>query len=454
MRPDQVSYRQNLFLAGLLSLFFLFTVAINWPGHYSVDSIIQLTEGMTGYYFSIAPALMSVMLGWITRLFGHGAFIVVVTGMFYTALWFFISRRRMMRSWGGLLMLAFLCINPIILIYNGIVWKDVVFANIALIGFALADQAQPRKNISVAVVLALIAAACAALIRQQGLIASVFICLLIAARVRANAPSKARLAIRTILLLVVTFVLSAMISFAVSLAQREKTVIGFSAGLGILIRYDIAGMVARNPVNTRPVLVQYIKEADLAITSAKQEYSPDRVDTLNQFDRVLSTLDFNRTLFLWRDLVLAKPSYFFAHKWASWKALLGPRPELQCLPVHVGVSAETISLLQNAGVPYQYSQGFVPQPSRYADSLYKYSEKGSWLFTGWIWLLICFALIFASYFKKNMIVGCIASAGALYTLSFLLVGIACDFRYQYFTVVAGMVGTLIFYIDTANARRS
>src|ERR1043166_4359310 len=118
-----------LLLAGFMAV-----LAINLPGHLSYDSVIQLLDGRQGQYHAWHPPVMAWLLGLGDALVpGSGLFMAANAALcflsFLCVLWL---KERV--TWATLGMLAALLLTPQLLLYQGIVWKDVLFANAAPAG--------------------------------------------------------------------------------------------------------------------------------------------------------------------------------------------------------------------------------------------------------------------------------------------------------------------------------
>ncbi|MBV9331693.1 MAG: hypothetical protein JOZ55_09090, partial [Alphaproteobacteria bacterium] len=158
----------------ILGCGFVLSVAANWPGQLSYDSVVQLAEGRSGLYGNWHPPVMSWLLGvGDAVLSGAGLFVLFDAGLVFggLALAFGLSPRK---GWAAsAIALAFL-FTPQLLLYPGIVWKDVLFAGAAVSGFlALGFAAQEwERRLARAGLLAisLLLLLLAALARQNGIV--------------------------------------------------------------------------------------------------------------------------------------------------------------------------------------------------------------------------------------------------------------------------------------------
>ena len=66
-----------------------------------------------------------------------------------------------------------------------------------------------------------------------------------------------------------------------------------------------------------------------------------------------------------------------------------------------------------------------------------------YIFTGWGWLALLTVVFLLGFWRKAFFIQALAMGGLVYVGSFVVIGIACDFRYQYFGVLAGASGAMI-----------
>ncbi|MDP1988999.1 hypothetical protein, partial [Phenylobacterium sp.] len=157
---------------------YVLMLAGNLPGHLSYDSLIQLHEGRMHVRESIGPALYAWILGAFDEVIPGTGLYVAASGFLVTGSLLSFRRLRRQVSWLSVGLALLMVLTPTLLIYQGVVWKDVLFANLALAGFACLAQAArvwdgPRRP-WLALIGALLLFAAAAQVRQNGLIAPVF----------------------------------------------------------------------------------------------------------------------------------------------------------------------------------------------------------------------------------------------------------------------------------------
>src|SRR6185437_8627228 len=115
---------------------FAATVLVSWPGHLSYDSILQLLQGRTGIYNAWPPPVMAWLLGLGDALVpGTGLFVtfdVLLAFGAFAGILLLVPRQV---GWAAVPAAVAVVLTPQVLIYQGVVWKDVLFADSAVAGF-------------------------------------------------------------------------------------------------------------------------------------------------------------------------------------------------------------------------------------------------------------------------------------------------------------------------------
>ncbi|MET0274340.1 MAG: hypothetical protein ABW360_15235, partial [Phenylobacterium sp.] len=129
---------------------FAVIAALNFPGHLSVDSIMSLTEGRSGVRVSWGPPMFPAILGAFDKVFPSTSLYLAASIGLLLVSWSAMANLRPKTSWIAPVVLLGALLTPQVLIYQGIVWKDIFFANASVAGFialALADrQEEPRPR--------------------------------------------------------------------------------------------------------------------------------------------------------------------------------------------------------------------------------------------------------------------------------------------------------------------
>ncbi|WP_309605382.1 hypothetical protein [Phenylobacterium sp.] len=433
----------------------LATLAANVPGQMSLDSVVALTEARTGVRQTWAPAVSS----WILKLFDS---LVAGTGLYVTAsaaLLFFslmsLTRLRPRATWlaVGLGVLALL--TPQVLIYQGIVWRDVLFANLTLAGFILIAHVArgwgPRPPILARVgtlVGALVCLALAALVRQNGLVLVVAAAGALAWTVRQGGW-RASLAWGL-------GGLAAVGLLALGINQIAQPPQGGPtprpASL-ILEHYDVVGAKAHHPrLRLKEIAKVDPAAAALIEAQARQHYSAARVDTLDLdpvYRRALWHVPDAAMHAQWRRIVVHYPAAYLLQRADVFRWTFLTPDLAQCLPVQVGVAgpeAMLKALNLQAGIDIQ-DQGLADYARRF---------YGTPVYSHLTWAIVAVAVIVLLLRRGDPVDGVFVAllAGTLaFTASFFVISVACDYRYLYLLDLAAMAGALYAALDPPRWRK-
>lgn len=433
-----------IFLVPLL-LGFAVLLALNWPGQMSYDTIVQLADGRSGHYDSWHPPVMAWLLGLSDHLLpGPGLFLLFVSGLLLGA-WLLLLRTGR-PGWATVVILLLIFATPQMLLYQGTIWKDVLFANAAIAGFScLAAAATLWRQARARFVLLLLSSlllGLAALARQNGfvLLPVAAVCLgLIAARqqsVRAGWRYGAGL-LATCLMM--------MLSANFALGLRGDHGQGASDQLRLAQTYDLVGAIRLDPSIRLTVLEERAPDLDAAIRKdGVALYSPHLVDTL-EGSSVLTQAIYRAppgaVFAQWRQLVFGHPGLYLRERLPVFGWVLAPPDLLVCHPDVVGVD----------GPPEEMKAlGFKPHIRAQDRFLYLYVARFfhtpilSHLLYGAMALLFL-GLLVRRGAPADIAVAGLQAAALVFTLSFFVVSIACDYRYLYFLDLAAMTGAIQFF---------
>jgi hypothetical protein len=148
-------------------------LTLNWPGHMSVDSVLALREGRFGVRETWNPAIFGWLLGILDSLRPGGSLMTVLNGLLLFGSWMALPALRPRTTWLAPVLALGVVALPQVMIYPGIVWKDVLFAVATLAGFvtlALGVRNRAAAAPWIALTLAALLLAAAGLLRQNGLL--------------------------------------------------------------------------------------------------------------------------------------------------------------------------------------------------------------------------------------------------------------------------------------------
>jgi hypothetical protein len=430
----------------------LLSLALNLPGHLTVDSVIALSEARTGVRQTWAPAVSS----WLLRIFdqalsGTGLYVTASAALLFLA-WASLTGLRPRTSRLAPLVAIPVMLLPQVLVYQGIVWRDVLFANLACAGFvflAHAAASWAARARWAPLVGALLCFALAALVRQNGVVV-VLMAALALGWTAAGRGWRAGLA-WGLGGLAATGLLAAAINVIAQPPAVAPKLRPNAAAL-ILQHYDIVGARAHDSA----VRFEIIGAADPAAQRvledrAPQLYTPARIDTLDQEEAVRHALwrlpDAAMTA-QWREVILRQPSAYLRHRAdVFWWTLATPRLE-QCLPVAVGVTGPP-DVLKGLGMVTG-----VERQDRAAQS---WAERfyGTPAYSHLAYAALALAVLTLLLLRRDpadMAIAALMVAALGFAASFFVISVACDYRYLYPLDLAALTGLLYLALDPATWR--
>ncbi|MBR0673830.1 hypothetical protein [Neoroseomonas soli] len=430
-------------LPGIVLLLWLVTLAANAPGQLSFDSVVQLMEGRSGNYAGAHPPLMSALLGAFDHVLpGTALYLVFASALFYLPLIALLNTARPRRPWHWLCAVGLVALlaSPLMLIYQGTVWKDVLFANLSVTCFAClafsARQGRSRLSLLAALAGAVLAAALAAGIRQNGLVVplTAAIALVIQIRQTGQRTSTALRRGLAFLLLAVGVQLGAQHLVQATAARPIPGSLGW--GLPVIHRFDVVGMVAHGAaVPARDSIPP--EDAHRIGEAAARGYHPSRVEAMDsdaEMRAFLRNLHKPMLMQLWWDMLRAEPLAWLRHRAAVFRWVVLPPDVRLCLPVHLGVEGPPAAV-----GALGLAVGVRPQDQ----ALYRYAAAafGTPLFLNLTWIAFAAILLGILLRRRCRVPGDAAMAALLgaaigFAGSFALIGIACDVRYLFLVPTA------------------
>jgi hypothetical protein len=430
-------------------------LAANLPGHLSVDPVLSLYEGRLHERITWGPPFHAWVLGAFDSVLAGVSLYVAVTALLLFGAWLWMVRQEVRVSWLAAPVAAAVVLTPTVLVYQGIAWKDVFFANTAVLGFVCVMAASRTWEAGRRPWLALSAAALlfamASLVRQNGLITWLPAAAALAWAVRAGGW-RAMAAWAGGWLVAVALIAQTLSVSATPIADADD--ISVSRGVRILQHHDIAGFLARDPTLPLPNIAAAAPEAEAVLRArAPQRWSPERVDYLGldpQLGRGFWRLPDEAVSADWLNLIREHPLGYLQIRLADFWWVFGTPVIDRCLPVHVGV----------AGPPEPMERlGLEPRRDGRDVQLYNYTTwfmdtpAMSHVAYAIVALLVAGALLVRRRAGDIPMIA-LQVAGLGFAGSFLVISIACDYRYLYFLDMAALTGLLYLSLDPVVWRRT
>ena len=438
--PPAATLTAIIILAGLG-----FSLAANLPGHLSYDSVVQLLEGREGTYGNWHPPVMSWLLGAFDALLpGTGLFVLFNTLLLFGSLLSLLVLPDRL-SWAGVVAALLCVVSPQFFLYPGIVWKDVLFAALAVAAFVCLTHAAARwHNVRLRFLLitgSFFLLSVAALARQNGAI------IMPMAALGLGWVATRHISLRQGWLYGAGALMAAAVITLGAWAALNTRVHGDEGPLSqirLLQTYDIIGAVKSEPhldleaiAPSDPVLARELRDDGVKF------YTPERNDTLSNskpLQAALDDADPDAITSQWEDLVLH-------HTWLYLKVRLEVfrwvflTPNLAaCVPYEIGVDGPQ-SLLRTLGIAERMDARDI------ALEQYGAALVGTPLLSHAAAALIVVLELIALLRRRrdgDIMMAAMLAAALGFTLSFFVISIACDYRYLYFLDVAALVA--LFYL--------
>lgn len=428
------AYRAAILLCVVCVVLGGFVLAIHSPGHISMDTSMQLYEAMLGKSISWNPPFMSALMHWLgggeiaTALLVFLACGLIYGGYALTAL-SCAQKGRRIGIWRVVIAIL-VVMNPVIAIYVGIVWKDVVFAAFlcggAGFGFAASRGSKPLRWLFALVSAVLLAAAMLA--RQQGVFMAPVL-LVVPILMLAGGASGSAFWARWVVLPVVFIVAVSAFSVATSATIEGNAGRSTSVGYRSIMIFDMMGIISDSPLGAEQLAY---KVPPKIWSGIHKIYKPSRIDTLDLDPAVadwFGSLSLLQMRTAWWELIKQNPGSYIHHRVEAYAKLIGLRGMDDTLPVHIGIEGNP-EMLEAMGI----------KARRDSRDLFVYSiavkffDWPIYRHVFWIGLvLVCAAVLSVTKLprpQRSATALVLLAAGLLY-LAYLPTMIASDFRYLF-----------------------
>jgi hypothetical protein len=421
--------------AAVLIVGFGAMLALNAPGQLTYDSVVQLADGRSGFYDSWHPPVMAFLLGLFDALLpGTLLFLIFQSTLLLAGLLAILWLRP--RSWVTAGVALLMVLTPQWLLYQGEIWKDVLFGAAAIAGFAgLAVFAHDGRRLWLGLSALLLVLAAAT--RQNGLVLLPVAAITLGLIARRQDRSGWRYGL--------TFLFTTLAGTAalvLVLTARGDGGDGARSQIRVAQTYDLAGALARDP----GLVLPHLKTTAPRLESLLRQLTPSLYTPLHN-DPLADDPDIGRAIAAapagaisgqWRALILGHPLVYLQARMAVFGATLRTPDPVQCHFAPVGVDGPPEEMRALGLVPR-----IRPQDQALADyaRLFFHTPVFSHLAWGALALLLLLLLARRGETTDIAIAGLLAGA-LLFAASFAIVSIACDYRYLVFLDLAAMTAAL------------
>ena len=432
--------RLYMAVAALIAAGYGLTLAVFYPGIMTYDAKFiyeDIAKGMLGDWQS---PVMTVLWGAIDPIVpGSGSMFLLIATSYW--LGFGLLAFAMARHSSRLaLLLPLLALTPPAFVFVGIIWRDMLFATTwllaAVIVFAVAERgARFRMLVQIA---ALALCALGVLLRPNALIAAPILAAYIA---WPTQMSWKRNAILFVPAMAGFFALVQVVYYGALGATRQHPV------QSIMI-FDLGGISHFTRQNQFPVTWSE-PERSLLLNSCYQPTQWDIYWRLEPCDFVMRKVEREEKLFgtpviteAWMRAVMRHPSAYLRHRSAfMWNFLSGDNMTMWL-----------------ADVEHPAATVFPDRPAFAALVWVHDGLKPTPLFRAGSWLLVCIVVCGFAWRRRETREGAfvlgVCGSAAVYVLCFFAVGVASDFRYGYWAVLAGIAGGVVASLRPPKVRVS
>lgn len=438
--------------AAILLAGFATAMTINWPGHLSYDSILQLEQGRRGLYNNWHPPVMAWLLGLgDAALPGTGLFILFDGVLAFGSLALLILIPRGRPGPSVMVLAALAAASPLLVLYQGIVWKDVLFADCAVAAFAALACASAshgwRRSLSA--VASLVLLIIGSLTRQNGLVILPFAALALGWLLLRMGQSPGR-AIGLTVSLTLAVLACAWVANAL-LELRSDGNPGQQEQIALLQVYDLAGALKLNP---------HLKLANLADDEPKLDqvlhgvgraaFTPVRNDPLAGVPAISSAIadaDPDAISTAWQETFVTHPWLYLRVRAEDFWWIFATPDIAACRPVFVGIEGPREDL-KGLGISARRDARDLAL-DRYGKSLF---GTPVWSHPFYAAIAIgCLVLLLRRRRAPDIVVAAMLLSALAFSASFFFISIACDYRYLYFLDLSAIAALLYLSSDMKSA---
>lgn len=409
-----------------------------YPGLMNVDAWIQLSEARSQVYHDWHPPLMGriwAVLDWVSP--GPGGLLLLNNTMFWSglALTTYLTRLPPLAAAASILTVG---LAPPVFSALGVVWKDVGMAAALLLAFALLWWAQTRSS-RVMLCLSVPFLLYGFALRHNAAPAVFPLVLWVPFIWRPAGQSQRPTARRQLLLAGLTLfvllggtvlALNRLLTNGQRLYPTQQVLLhdltAISVKTGQL--YLPTSLKTNQPPTIEGLACLYTLHNAVALFSGNHDTCELRIKKIVNPKR-MADLEAE-----WVSTVLSHPGAYLEHRWNVFREQFAFDRARVCYPLQRDTAPNPL------GIKFSGSLLFQPIQKLLAVAAYQTP-----LFRGWIYLTLLGTLVVAAVWGRNQTPLLVLSAsGLFYGCAYLMVSTGCDFRFHWWSVVAALMGLVIF----------
>lgn len=421
--------RAALLIAAMASAGFALTLYVFYPGVTTFDALYVYKDMRSGFFGDWQSPVMIVLWSLVDPIApGTGSLLILTVALYWSAFAVIASKIAQQSFWLALLVLL-LALSPPAFILVGIIWRDILFGVAWLLAaglvYIVADRRRQLRIPAQFVAFALLAFG--VLLRPNALAAAPLLA--------AYVLWPARFAFKRAALLYVPaalglFGLVQLVYYGVLGATRQQP-------LHSIMVFDLGGISHFSRQNVFPG-VWTAEESGLIANGCYKPLAWDIYWTQQPCLFVMEHLEKRDKLFAspalteaWAHAIARHPAAYLTHRAVfMWTFLFGD--ENMTMWTRDLDDASKIIFADNPRLMALKSAHDVLKPTP--------------LFRPGAWLLLDIAVCLFAWRRRGTATGAFAlgicGSAVLYLLTFFAVGVATDFRYAYWAVLAGLAGTV------------
>jgi len=427
--PPAASRGASIVIAALLAAGFALTMAAFYPGYMTIDAewVYKAIAGGLGDWQS---PVMSVLWGWIDPVAPGSMSMFLLMALLYWGgvglVAFTVARGS---AWLGIVAVL-LAFTPPAFFFAGLIWRDILFADVWLFAAALTYATAARSAAirwpAQTVAMALVAVG--VLLRPNAIVAAPLLAAYVA---WPSAFHWKRVAVMLIPGIAAGYALIHVTYYTMLNAERLYP-------LHSVFVFDLGGVSYYSGENRFPVAFTPEQTAMLLSDTC---YKPERWDYywhIAPCDFVMRRLERKddkifgtpRLVEAWRNAVLSDPIAYLKHRATFMRSFL----------------SRDVLLIPVLDLNEPSRQVHARNPLFMAMIAVQNVLQPTWLLSLGFWLAIAIAVCAAAWLIRATPSGAFAlgatGSSVAYVLSFFPFGVAADFRYGYWCVLASLVGAV------------